>query len=181
MPKHLRSKRPNGNCLPPRRFVPVGPVEWAVPSKTEPDFRNSSYKPKGNMRKGLEYERAFADNMLLRFGDMYVPGPWFKYKELGRDKIRWCQPDGLLFIPLQSRIIIIETKLSHTSDSWWQLRTLYLPVIAHMFPPNMWQYSIVEVTRWYDRDLAFPERVKMCSDILSAEPGDFGVHIWIPR
>lgn len=119
--------------------------------------------------------------MLERFGDYYVPGPWLRYKELGKESIRWCQPDGLLFLPLMSRIVILETKLQHTPDAWWQLRQLYLPVIARMFPPSMWSYSIVEVVRWYDRDTAFPERVKLCADVLSCEPGDFGVHIWIPR
>lgn len=177
-----RSSRPEGTLLPPRRFVPVGPVEWAMPSSQEPAFvRNSTKQVKGNMRKGLKYEQRFSENMLERFDDYYVPGPWFHYKEIGKERTRWCQPDGLLFIPEQSRIILYEVKLKHTSDAWWQLRFLYLPVLSRMFPPDKWSYVLMEITHWYDPHIAFPERVRMCPDVLSAEPGEFGVHIWIPR
>jgi hypothetical protein len=175
-----KERKRTANCLPPRRFNPVGSIEWAVPSSVEPPFLTPT-KQKGACKKGLDYEARFASYMVDRFGDLYVPGPWFRYKELGKETVRWCQPDGLLFIPLQSRIIIVETKLQHTADAWWQLRQLYLPVVAKMFPANGWNYSVIEVTRWYDRDTKFPERVKMCPDVLSAEPGDFGVHIWIAR
>lgn len=183
MSRYLRSSkvRRATELLPPNRFVPAGPIEWAVPSPVVPDFVTETNKVRGNVKKGLLYEEAFANHMLDRFGDYYVPGPWFQYKELGRDRPRWCQPDGLLFIPLQSRIIIVETKLRHNSDAWWQLKHLYLPVIAAMFPPKQWNYCVVEVTRWYDKETLFPEKVKLCSDVLVVEPGEFGVHIWIQR
>lgn len=150
--------------------------------REEPSFiSNRRTKLKGAARKGVEYEKNFADYMVDRFGELYVPGPWIRYKEIGKERSRWCQPDGLLFIPALSRIILIETKFRHTSDAWWQLRQLYLPVISHMFQPDKWQYCTLEVTKWYDRDTLFPERIKLCPDVLMLEPGEFGVHIWIPR
>ena len=177
-----RQERRKRNFLPPRRFVPVGPIEWAIPSREEPAFlRNLTKKAKGNIKKGLDFEAAFAGYMVDRFGELYVPGPWFHYKEIGKEKTRWCQPDGLLFRPEQSRIVLVETKLQHTPDAWWQLKHLYLPVIASMFPPDGWTYTLVEVTKWYDPHTHFPEKVRMCEDVLTAEPGDFGVHIWIPK
>ena len=170
------------NLLPPRRFTPVGPIEWAENSLNTPPFLTSTKKKaRGAVAKGLKYEQDFKNYMEDRFGGLYVPGPWFHYREIGKEKNKWCQPDGLLFIPRLGKVYIIETKLKHTSDAWWQLKHLYLPVVAKLFPPNLWEYCLIEVVRWYDPQINFQEKVRMCPDVLSVEPGEFGVHIWMPR
>jgi hypothetical protein len=175
-------ERRTRSLLPPSRFRPASSIQWAIPSREEPGFISSGKrKYRGLVKKGIEYEQALNRFLLERFESLYVPSPWFKFQELGSQKVRWCQPDGLLFLPLMSRIVIVEAKLKHTSDAWWQVRHLYLPVIAHMFPPDSWSYSVVEVVQWYDRDTPFPEKVTLCHDVLVAEPGEFGVHIWQPR
>lgn len=96
------------------------------------------------------------------------------------DKPRWCQPDGLLFLPYIGQITIVECKLQHTSDAYWQLRWLYLPVIAKAFPATEWNYGVCEVVKWYDPAVHFPERVKLRKDVRSTKPNEFGVHIWKP-
>lgn len=170
------------NLLPPSRFVPVSSIEWARSSKIPPPFiRPSTKKPRGNLKKGLDYEDAFSEYMEERFEGFYVPHAWFQFKEIGKEKTRWCQPDGLLFAPRLRRIYIVETKLKHTPDAWWQLKQLYLPVVASLFPPDQWEYCLIEVTKWYDPAIRFPEKVTMCPDVLSVQPGDFGVHIWKAR
>ena len=108
---------------------------------------------------------------------MYVASPWFLFKEAGRETPRWCQPDGLLFLPYSGQIIIVECKLKHTSDAWWQLKMLYLPVIAKAFPEHLWKYGLCEVVRWYDPDVFFPEAIRLIPDVAKVGPKDFGVHI----
>jgi hypothetical protein len=180
MGKQLQSSKPKG-FLPPKGTRLIGALEWAKPSKVEPPFLTSTHKLKGARKRGVEFEQACSKMYEQRFGELYVPGPWFIYKEIGLDQIRWCQPDGLLFLPFQSRIVIVEMKLQHTADAWWQLRHTYLPIISKIFPAHQWEYSLLEVTKWYDKDTPFPERYKMCSDILALGAGELGVHIWTHR
>lgn len=165
------------SCLPPRRFKAAGAVEWVQHSQTTPSFIRET-RQRGRRAQGLRYQEKVSSHLNDRFGEVFVSGPWFRYKAVGVDKPRWCQPDGLLFIPELSRIILIEVKLQHTSDAWWQLRQLYLPVVAHAFPPSRWEYVLCEVVRWYDPIVAFPEKVRLRPDVLSAEPGEFACHIW---
>lgn len=147
------------------------PPPWAKPLPKGANDRRQA---------GVRYERRCQEHFLSRFGDFYVPGPWFIFKEFGQEKQRWCQPDGLLFDVRARRIYLLEFKLAHTSDAWWQLNHLYLPVVAKAFPPDLWDYITIEVCRWFDPDTKTPEKPKMKPDILMAEPGEFAVHIFKP-
>ena len=111
---------------------------------------------------------------------MYVPSPWFTFGELGNSRPRWCQPDGLLFQVADLLITIVEVKLQHTPDAWWQTKQLYLPVLARAFPPNLWEYNICEVVKWYDPAIVFPEAHRLAASPLILAPGQFGVHILKP-
>jgi hypothetical protein len=107
-----------------------------------------------------------------------LPWPWIQFQEKGEDRFRWCQPDCLAFDPWNGRIIIIEAKYQHTSDAWWQLRQLYFPVVEYLFP----SYSIhlVEVCKWYDPAIYFPEQIDMIPKIENCRIERIGVHIWKP-
>jgi hypothetical protein len=109
-----------------------------------------------------------------------VDSPWFTFRSAGDNAIRWCQPDGLLFQPLDSLLTVIEIKLQHTSDAWWQTQQLYLPVIAQVFPPALWRYNICEIVKWFDPHTNFPWKFKMCEHPLMLAPNTFGVHICKP-
>lgn len=112
------------------------------------------------------------------YGNFYVSKLWFEYVENGRYKARYCQPDGILFDFYNRKITVVEVKLQHTADAWWQLKHLYIPVLTKVFPPDIWEYAMVEVVKWYDRAIPFPEPVKLVSNIQSLSCGEFGVHIW---
>jgi hypothetical protein len=92
---------------------------------------------------------------------------------------RWCQTDGLLFDVDRGLITLVECKYQHTSDAWWQLKMLYLPVLRTIFPG--WEFATVEVVKWYDPATKIPEPVFLLPDVGAAQPGKFNVHIWNPR
>lgn len=154
-------------------------MEWVRYSPTPPPFINTK-KRTGRRAQGIAYERKWHKYALELYAGCYVPSPWFYFKEVGVDKPRWCQPDGLLFDIRNGRLTIVECKLQHTSDAWWQLRWLYLPVVSKAFEADIWEYGVVEVTKWYDPATCFPEKVKMRPAVEEVQPNEFGVHIWKP-
>lgn len=134
----------------------------------------------GKRREGVLYEDAVQEHLGGLFADCYVPGPWFIFWNSSEQRPRYCQPDGLLFDPLARTIWIIEAKLKHTTDAWWQLRHLYAPVVAAVFPPQVWDIRVCEVVRWYDPAVTFPEKVALVPQVIATQQNDFGVHIWKP-
>lgn len=165
--------------LPPRRFRPAGVVEWVEFSPTPPPFVHEK-KRKGRRAEGIRYEKKVHLLNEARFGEVYIASPWFRFMEVGADRPRWCQPDALMIDFERGQITIVECKLQHTADAWWQLRWLYLPIVAKAFPGTLWKIGLVEVVKWYDPATAFPEKVKMRADIKDVQPGEFGVHICKP-
>lgn len=137
-------------------------------------------KRRGRRRAGERYELKVQRELELRYDWNYVPSPWFYFQEAGKDRPRWCQPDGLLFQPLYETITIVEVKLQHTSDAWWQVKQLYLPVIAAAFPPDLWRYNYAEVVKWHDPAVSFPEPYRLIPDLLALGEDQFGVHILNP-
>lgn len=111
------------------------------------------------------------------FGGYYLPSPWFRFRSSGARSDRWCQPDGLLFQPLERILTIVEVKLQHTSDAWWQTNQLYAPVVARVFPPDLWTYNIVEVVKWFDPSVYFPWAFRRCAHLSLLPVNTFGVHI----
>ena len=111
------------------------------------------------------------------YPESYVPSPWFQFRSAGNPKAYWCQPDGLILNFPRSHITIIEVKLSHTSDAWWQTRKLYEPVVRFRFG-TFWTYSIVEVVHWFNPDVAFPERFRFADKPDDVAVNAFAVHIW---
>lgn len=113
--------------------------------------------------------------LLDRFGDNYMGSPWVEFvDETGK---HWCQPDGLLNLP-GNTVLIIEFKYQHTIDAWYQLRQLYQPVVQVLFPSC--KTAVLEIVKWYDCALAFPEPARLVRDVADHNNEEFGVHIWKP-
>lgn len=112
--------------------------------------------------------------LLERFGAAYRASPWIRFTDESGQ--HWCQPDGLLDVG--ETLIIVEFKYQHTLDAWHQLRLLYEPVVAHLHPEH--SLAVVEVVKWYDCAVVFPEPVKLVKDVAAHLTKDFGVHIWKP-
>lgn len=98
-------------------------------------------------------------------------------------KAYYCQPDGLDFDFDKGLITIVEFKLQHTSNAWWQTRELYEPVVRKIFPSSLWEIAIVEIVKWFDPDAAFPERYNFVKDLSfsTVKPNEFHLHIWNGR
>ena len=160
---------------PPARFHPAGEVLSASFSIEPPPFIRP-YKLTGSRRLGVKYEAKGHDHMDRVAPGRYVPGPWFRY--INKAGSYWCQPDGLLFDFNRGIITIVEFKLKHTSDAWWQTRRLYEPVVSKVFGLSTWRYSICEIVKWFDGETSFPESFNMARDPTDLTAGSFNVHIW---
>lgn len=126
----------------------------------------------------MKYELRAQEYLNECYGRRYIPSPWFQYQEVAESRVRYCQPDGLLFSPDLSRLTIVEIKLKHTEKAWWQLRHKYGPILADIYP---WmELSFVELVQWYDMAIPFPELVKLRPAVGMAKTGEIQVTIWKP-
>ena len=170
-------------CPPPRGFRPITELSRGKFLRSRPPFIRRR-KPKGRKAQGIRYERKVLEFLEASSPLPLYPGPWIEFwdKERGKWTKRWCQPDGLLLDPWEGRAIVVEVKYQHTSDAWWQLRKLYLPVLEMMLPE--YEFFPLEICKWYDPAVSFPEEVAMTpvpwqsQGFGSSSP--FGVHIWKP-
>jgi len=135
-------------------------------------------KYKGSRRKGVIYESRAHQYLEAMYGKAYVRAPWFQYQEARESRVRYCQPDGLLFDAKLRRIVIVEIKLRHTEKAWWQLRHKYSPIIAYVFP---WiEIAYCELVQWFDMAIPFPEMVELRPAVRMARPDEIQVTIWKP-
>jgi hypothetical protein len=162
--------------LPPRpeRFLPARGIQAAAFSEP-PELKQRRYT--GRRLQGIRYERSVHEHLAWRYGRAYCPSPWIKFFAEG--KWRWCQPDGLLFVPALGKIIIVEIKYQHTTDAWWQVRHLYQPVLEFLMPPRLWKYEVCEVVKWYDPAVVFPESLVLANEV-DMPHAHFKVHICKP-
>lgn len=142
-----------------------------------PSFLTAQKKLKGARRAGIKYEEKVQAFLSRTYQDAYIPSPWIHYWEAKEYKSYWAQPDGLLIDLVKGHIVIVEVKLRHTSDAWWQLAMKYLPLVKELFGTDF-EYSLLEVTKWHDPSTIFPVSYRMIPRIHSIKPNEFGVHIW---
>lgn len=61
--------------------------------------------------------------------------------------------------------------------AWWWLRKIYEPLIRFLFPLG-WGIACLEVVRFYDPEIGFPEPLRLVREPDLLRAGQFGVHIW---
>lgn len=126
----------------------------------------------------MKYEARVQQWLNSLYGAAYVPSPWYQYQEASESRVRYCQPDGLLFNARLGRIVIVEVKLRHTDKAWWQLRHKYGPIVQSVFP---WaEIAFCEVVQWFDVSIPFPEMVELRPAVRMAKPDEIQVTIWKP-
>lgn len=173
------SSRGQNLSLPakPDWFHPAAHVLWAHLCSS-PGF---NYKQSGRMTAaraaGIKYEKAINLRLEGEFGSSYLASPWFRFSDSLEARPSFCQPDGLLFLPEEGKIVIVEIKLRHCVEAWWQLRHKYERVVAAVFPLDLWGISTCEVVKWYDPSTVFPEPIALCPYIEKAPYDRFNVHI----
>lgn len=172
---------------PPVGFKPVGDLEWARFDELPPLFVQNARRcsnpvqgPTRAQRNGIRFEKKAQEHIEKHYSDYYLPSPWITYQERYSRRVLYAQPDGLLVDPWGGYIGIIEIKLKHCELAWWQLKYKYLPLLQHIFDPSMWNFSLIELVRWYDPMLRMPQRPELCHDLMDANPNHFNVHIYEP-
>lgn len=167
-------------CPPPRNFSPAGAIRWVRHSRRAPAFTFNRDRPSGAQRAGQLYEEKAQRHFSTRYPLLYVESPWLNFSSsIGGE--RWCQPDAWLVDLKRGVVTVLEYKLRHTADAWWQLRKLYEPVTRALFGVRDWEIAVMEIVQWYDPATTFPEKQIRMQNIDELEPGRFGVHQWDPR
>ena len=161
--------------------IQLGPLRVAGFAKEPPPFIDNS-RVRGVRRVGQVYDARTQGYLTQLFEGNYLPSPWliFQAANQPRPYLQYCQPDGLIFDWSRRVIVIVEIKLRHTPDAFWQVTNLYRPVLEHAFHGRRWHFRQLEVVKWYDPSTYFPCDVTMVSDPLLTPRKGMGVHIWKP-
>lgn len=91
-------------------------------------------------------------------------GPWYRYITTS-SRPRFCQPDFVLQDASGSEACIVEVKLSWTSDAWWQLKRIYLPVLKAAHPEV--EFRTLVICASYDPAILANEDVTLVDSIES--------------
>lgn len=170
-------------------FRPAGEVEYAAFAANPPPFINTNNKPTFTkaQKDGLRYE-ARAQGYISRLSERHdglrvLCNPWVLFHSVGvsSSAIQFCQPDCLLIDMAEKKLTVIECKLSHTPDSWKQVRQLYEPVLKCIPDFQGYSFAAVEVCKWFDPHKGFPETYYYAENVLEAITDRFGIHIYKPR
>lgn len=147
--------------VPPRhRFRPAGTVKHAAFIDKSP---LKSIRNPGCNTAAQKAGKRFEKKLLAKLKDLPLIrvsiAPWIQYQN--EVKLCFCQPDAILWLPLNT-IVIVEAKLSHTADAYWQLRQLYEPVLRAIEPSA--RIHLLEITRSFDPAVRMPEEMVLFFD-----------------
>lgn len=151
--------------------------------KGVPNFAQVKRRRAGAKGQGLKYEeqaQPILKEAFARQGVEYIPSPWFKYRRSSApERENFAQPDGIAPDVKRGIIFLVEIKIKHTPDSYFQLLDRYVPLLDRFFncDGKIWKIAPIEVVRWYDPHTAYPCRVTLVDDILKADPKDLSVHV----
>lgn len=167
-------KMTNTSPVPPARFKPAGTLTH-VSLCDRPKCIPKRRRHTASQKDGLKFEEAVLDSLHKSLSGVIVPGMWLGFRSKEYPGLRYAQPDGVYFEPRWGRITIIECKLRHTEKAWWQLRTLYEPLIRFVFPD--WDVDVCEVFKYNNRDVRMPEPILYVQKV-TAEVDRFKAHKW---
>ena len=117
-------------------------------------------------QRGIRFEKKVLGFLTSTFGIRFSPGLPFAFQELCGKHGR-AVPDGLLFSPDWRSVTVIEVKLRHTGDAWFQLNKFYLPIVRRAFPAL--QVSGLEICALYDPVQRLPQPVSFVRCASEAE------------
>lgn len=122
---------------------------------------------------GLTYEQRVIDVLSAIYGTDFRPAASILYED--RSGVRMAIPDGLLRI--NTTLVVIEVKLTHTERAWWQLNRLYVPLLRHLVVPGT-RIAAVEICRSYDPDVRFPSPSRLVTSLHSLPDNATGILTW---
>lgn len=128
-------------------------------------------------RRGLKYEAKVQLQLQERFGLRYIPGQWWKYFTALGDGPSYAQTDGILLDPARKLCVLFEVKYSHTTEAYWQVENLYVPLLQRFLRNTDYKIAAVEVCKWFDPCTPFPVKPTLCEELTAVHPERFNVHI----
>lgn len=146
-----------------RGFRPAGEVLSARLSESPLRSIKNPGTATPAQRAGKRYEKKVLAAVSKLFPSKHVgpevlSSPWIAFTaKRDRATERHCQPDLLLVG--ESEVLVCEIKLAHTVDAYWQLRHLYGPVVAKLFPER--SLRLVEITRSFDPVVRFGDGMRL--------------------
>ena len=175
----LLEKRQYGTAHPAGFNPAPQEIEHVEMSYDAPDFiRPTAYS--AVQKEGLKYQRAVTQHLQDHYAKKYkiYPEVWLKVTSPNGDT-RHCQPD--IFMLNDDYLVILEAKLTHKELAWWQLNSLYRPVLSAYLKQNNQDRRIIlcEVTRWYDAMVRTPSRPEVIRDLQGIQPGPF--YVWVHK
>lgn len=150
---------------PPRKVKPVKGLT-VVALAEEPQFAKTNGNVRGRHRKGLIYQQRVID-WLDEHSDGWepIPGPWFEFVD--RQGHRYAQADWVALNQRTGIVCIGEIKLTRVSMAWWQLNTLYKPLVERLFPA--YEVACLEIVANL-ASVAVPEPVKFITSVDRVNP-----------
>jgi hypothetical protein len=130
-------------------------------------------------RLGLAYEKKVLTELDLVLPGEFLRQPTFRFNN-GRALDEFAVPDAIHL--LDGVLTIIEIKLRHTADAWYQLNDLYRPIVARAYPSL--HINMLEICRHYDRSVRLPFKPLIVDDLrhfVSRPQDQFGISIWSGR
>jgi hypothetical protein len=127
---------------------------------------------RGKKAEGLRFEAKVIDLLVGHYDCFIASLPFRYYTELGE---RFCIPDGVFVF--ENEVVVVEIKLQHTLQAWFQITKLYFPVLEKAF--NL-PVRGVEVVRWFNKEIRFPSELLVVPDLrtfLQAK-NKLGVCLW---
>ena len=151
----------------PKGIKAVRGCQWVTTCPTPSYALNTAQKVKGVQKKGLVYQDQVVRQLEERYPNWIgVPGLWFKFSDFHGD--RYAQADWIGFNWETGVLVIVEVKLSRVVNAWWQLNSLYKPLVERVFPG--WNIALLEVVhRIYAVDL--PEDVAVVHSLNDVKVG----------
>ena len=142
-------------------------------------------RPKrGAAKLGLRFEKQVLDQLSLRFTDRLATGVPISFQEFPLNgqysRPSTAIPDAFLLSADRKSLCVIEIKLRHSTDAWFQLGRFYLPLMRKILGGSHILKSL-EICRYYDPGVKLPARKEVIlnmEDVFSLKSGSHPVYLW---
>lgn len=155
-----------GTPPPPQyiKYLPQGEILAAQRSAESPLHRGRR-SPSTAQRAGLRYQRHIEKWVVeSRWRGRIDLSPWFSFTDRGG--LHFCQPDLVLWG--DGFRVVAEIKLHFHSDVWWQLNSLYLPVLRCEAPSV--PLRTLCICRSFDPALPYAKEAHLVRTLSEVEP-----------
>lgn len=112
-------------------------------------------------RRGLRFERKVVAWFTATYPTRFVAGLPFTFQT--NRKRGTAVPDGLLFSPDWRSCCIVEVKLTHCADAWWQMEAFYKPIVQEAL--RTFKVVCLEVCKSYDPWVKLPRPSELLSSV----------------